>query len=109
MISVTITEAELIQHSACWPGLKWFRKEFPDGIHVPEWTQLHTIWAAVYMREWVGWARDVGTVPGANLYCADLRHADLYGADLSGARRLDNDHPIPGWRVEAERLVNDDT
>ena len=46
----------------------------------------------------------VADLEGTDLYKADLRRADLRwasrkGVDLEGARRLPEDHPIPGWKL----------
>lgn len=41
---------------------------------------------------------------GANLSGTHLVEADLGGVDLDGLKRLDSDHPIPGWRVVNGRL-----
>jgi len=42
---------------------------------------------------------------GADLIGADLSDADLREADLSYAKRLPEDHPIPGWRIISGKLV----
>ena len=84
MISVHVTRDELIAHDACQTGVDAFDKLFPDGIHVAEWTWLHSAWLAATDVD-SQWAINLGIVPAPDLYGADLEGADLYGADLYGA------------------------
>jgi len=55
-------------------------------------TPLADLWLSVSVPSFARWLRACGLAPRANLRCADLS-----GANLSDADRLFSDPPVDGW------------
>jgi len=90
MITIRITEEELVKAGACAEGISLWRsiaKPSKSGkMRVrATWTPLHQVWLAAAYPIFHGWLAEKGLIPRANLREANLREADLRGANLSGA------------------------
>jgi hypothetical protein len=87
MISVTLSREELLAHSPCAEGLQLFDAFRGDYlcIHVGKWTILNQLWFSVAYPSFYAWGRDKGLWPQLPMSCANLRNADLSGANLYGA------------------------
>jgi len=101
--------AELLREKyACGRGVEWFRRLFPKGLEVAEWTPMHQAmmlgdpegrkhWGGaseegiIPRHSMAGWRLRYADLRGADLRDADLRGADLRDADLRGADLRDAD------------------
>lgn len=117
-MKVDITYSQLVKlrpkgRRACSAGLNRFAARFPLGIHVEEWTLLHSIWAARKFMYWQ-WLVDRGLLPTLDARGEDLRGVELdllrvgpasagY-ADFTGALVNPGQALPEGWCQEKMRM-----